>query len=202
MHLPHLMAACSPSPAFVLSTRTAGAVGQPVSGWPAHLASKRRNPPVGAHVEIRLGLKHSPNVPLDSGLRPSFLCGFDRLPQSRGKLGLCFKPSRLRACAFSSLLSARAQQSRAQASNQQLSLLPQDTSPSALHPSISLILKAFALVASGSCARVGLGVGSCARSLPAAEWTGATLRSGSGWVGRPTKALGFWSSDVFCFAGS
>ena len=100
------------------------------------------------------------------------------------------------------LISVKAQQCRAQATNQQLSLLPQDTSPSALHPSISLIIKAFALVASGSCARVGLGVGSCARSLPAAEWTGATLRSGSGWVGRPTKALGFWSSDVFCFAGS
>ena len=91
---------------------------------------------------------------------------------------------------------------QAQATNQQLSLLPQDTSPSALHLPISMILKAFALVASGSCARVGLGVGSCARSLPAAEWTGATLRSGSGWVGRPTKALGFWSCSAFRFAGS
>ena len=141
-------------------------------------------------------------MPWVSGLRPPFLCVVGRLPETQGNFGLCSKPGRLRACAFSSLISARAQQSRAQASNQQLSLLPQDTSPSALYPSISLIIKAFALVASGSCARVGLGVGSCARSLPAAEWTGATLRSGSGWVGRPTKALGFWSSDGFRFAGS
>eukprot|EP01052_Picozoa_sp_SAG31_P019243 SAG31_NODE_1396_length_8511_cov_1.939491_2_plen_137_part_00 len=100
------------------------------------------------------------------------------------------------------LISVKAQQCRAQATNQQLSLLPQHTSPSALHSSISLIIKAFALVAVGSCARVCLAVGSCARSLPAAEWTGATLRSGFGWVRRPFKALGFWSSDVFCFAGS
>ena len=69
-------------------------------------------------------------------------------------------------------------------------------------PSISWAVKAFALLASSSCAPVGLAVGSCARSLPAAEWTGATMRSGSCWVGRPTKALGFWSCSAFRFAGS
>ena len=94
------------------------------------------------------------------------------------------------------------QQFKAQPTNQQLSLLPRATSPSALHPPISWAVKAFALLASSSCAPVGLAVGSCARSLPAAEWTGATMRSGSCWVGRPTKALGFWSCSVFRFAGS
>ena len=94
------------------------------------------------------------------------------------------------------------QQFKAQPTNQQLSLLPRATSLSVVHPPIYWAVKAVALLASGSCAPVGLAVGSCARSLPAAEWTGATMRSGSCWVGRPTKALGFWSCSAFRFAGS
>ena len=46
---------------------------------------------------------------------------------------------------------------------------PQNTSPSALRPPFSLMFKAFGLVASGSCARVGLGVASCARGSNAQE---------------------------------
>ena len=49
------------------------------------------------------------------------------------------------------------------AGNQQLSLLPPNYSPSGLHSPLALILKAFALDASGSCARVCLGVGSCSQ---------------------------------------
>eukprot|EP01052_Picozoa_sp_SAG31_P028764 SAG31_NODE_2801_length_5073_cov_12.272618_6_plen_103_part_00 len=49
------------------------------------------------------------------------------------------------------------------AGNQQLSLLPPNYSSSGLHSPLALVLKAFGLVASGSCARVCLGVGCCAR---------------------------------------
>lgn len=43
------------------------------------------------------------------------------------------------------------------------------TSPSGLHPPIALIVQARGLVASGSCARVCLGVGSCTRDSSAQE---------------------------------